>query len=417
MSSASSGSIFKSVNPSGKTVYKVEVAYGFHLDGRRRKTRRTASTMAEARILQRQLIADIESSRLAPARDETLETYGLSWIRNEKANQVRYSTASDYETRFRNYINPYLGKNKLGALEPKTITMWMQKLKDSGLSTKTVNGARTILFGIYEHAHRMGVLSRNPVRATRPHRQQRDETTQVQDPWDKAEVIHALEVSQNTDFDLFINIAIGLGLRRGEILGLKWSDIDLDNGMDDSVLKVRRTLKEERRLDSQGKATVRLTSDKPKTKASERKLKLGLSAYLAIQRHKHRVDQMRADAGASWVETDWVFVAKTGGPLFPSNVSKRFVAFCKAQGLRRIRLHDLRHTAAVLGLEAGVRLEAVTQALGHSRTDVTKGIYAPYVQVLADEFTIGVDDAVNSVLLQKHFQEDPDLRTRHSNVA
>jgi integrase len=251
---------------------------------------------------------------------------------------------------------------------------------------------------VLKHAYVTGQLSRNPVAATSPFRANRDEKTQVKKPWTKEEALTALEAAHGTDFDLFINIALTLGLRRGEMLGLTWDDINLTDG----EISIRRTMKEERRFTSSGRANVTLVTDKTKTRASERTLKIGLTVLSAIQRHKDNVSTWKQRAGTDWPETNWVFVGQNGKPLFPSNVNHRFVKFCRDKGLRLIRIHDMRHTAAVLGLEANVRLEAVSQALGHTRIDVTKSIYAPYVQILADEFTTALDDSLNESLLRMH---------------
>lgn len=398
MSKASSGSIFRATNPSGKVVYKVEVPNGYTMNGRRKKIRRTAQTMAEARILQRKLIADIEGNRLAPAREETLQDYALWWLHTVKANHVRYSTATDYEDRLRRWVFPYMGRLKLSAIEARTVESWMAELAKKNYSTKTINGARTVLNGVLKHAYVTGQLSRNPVAATSPFRANRDEKTQVKQPWTKEEALQALDAAHGTDFDLFINIALTLGLRRGEMLGLTWDDINLTDG----EISIRRTMKEERRFTASGRANVTLVTDKTKTRASERTLKIGLTVLSAIQRHKDNVSAWKQRAGTDWPETNWVFVSQNGKPLFPSNVNHRFVKFCRHKGLRLIRIHDMRHTAAILGLEANVRLEAVSQALGHTRIDVTKSIYAPYVQILADEFTTALDDSLNESLLRMH---------------
>ena len=198
MITSSSGSIFKATNPSGKVVYKVDVPNGYDMQGRRKKIRRTAKTMAEARILQRKLIADIEAHRLAPAREETLQDYALWWLHTVKANHVRYSTAADYEDRLRRWVFPYMGRLKLSAIEARTVEEWMAVLATKNFSTKTINGARTVLYGVLKHAYVTGQLSRNPVAATSPFRANRDEKTQVKQPWTKEEALQALDAPGTT---------------------------------------------------------------------------------------------------------------------------------------------------------------------------------------------------------------------------
>ena len=394
---ATAGSIFRSTNPSGQTVYKVDVPDGYYANGRRKYVRRTAATKGEAKALQRKLVAEIESNRLLPTREETLETYALWWLRNVKANQVRYSTAGDYEDRLRRWVLPYFGKLKLSGIQSRNVESWMAALKHKGYATNTVNGARRILNMVMKHAYQGGLIYRNPVEVVTPYKKNRDEPTQVRPPWTKEEVFTALKAAEETEFDLMLNIALLLGLRRGELLGLRWDDFDVEVGQ----LQIDRTLKQERRFSDSGKANVSLVTDKTKTKESERTLKTGFNIAAAVMRHRERIKELKQAAGDRWKEQGWMFPSAVGTPTNPNNFYKRFVRFCKNHGLRQIRIHDLRHTSAVLGLEAGVRIEAVSQALGHSRIDVTKSIYAPYVQVLADEFTERVDDYLNEHLLQK----------------
>jgi integrase len=164
---------------------------------------------------------------------------------------------------------------------------------------------------------------------------------------------------------------------------------------------ISRTLKEFRKLDSNGTGRVDLVTDDPKTGSSRRKLYLPPPLLSAIQRHREFVAGLKRAAGTEWQLSEFVFVSSRGTAVFPSNMTKSFAAFLKTQGLRHIRVHDMRHTAAVLGLTAGVRLEAVSQGLGHSRIDITKSIYAPHVQQLNDEFTRGLSDLVMPIA-EKH---------------
>ena len=94
----------------------------------------------------------------------------------------------------------------------------------------------------------------------------------------------------------------------------------------------------------------------------------------------------------------WVFATRTGSPISPTRLSKLFHDFQSAHSLRRIRFHDLRHSAASLSLSAGTRLEAVSQVLGHSRIDITKAIYAPQVEALGDEYVLNIDSYLLSDL-------------------
>lgn len=398
MSKASVGSIFPYTNPGGNVVWKVEVPDGFHLNGRRKFIRRTAYTRVEAKALQRQLVAEIESNTNKPAREETLEKFALWWVRSVKANHVRYSTATDYEDRLRRWVFPHLGRLKLSAIEPRVIELWMNKLRQQGLSTSTVNGARRVLFGVLDHALQIGSLNRNPATLVKPHRRPRDEKTAVKEPWTKDEVIKALNAATGTEMDLFMHLGLLLGLRRGEILGLMWDDIDFEKG----AIHIRRTLKEERRFDDKGKVHATLVTDRVKTRASERTIGFGFIIGRSMQRHRDHIASIRKAAGNRWRLNDWVFPSAVGTATNPNNTHKRFASFCKQHDLRVIRVHDMRHTSAVMALSEDIDLVAVSQALGHGRIETTKSIYAPYVQPLIDKFSAGMDDAFNILLFSEY---------------
>lgn len=403
--SSTPGSIFAVTNPSGQVVFKVDVPDGYHPNGKRKVVRRTAATKAEAKVLQRKLVAEIDNNKLIPAREDKFEEYALWWLRTVKANQVRYSTVSDYEDRLRRWVFPHMGRLKLSGIQSRGIESWMALLKKQGYATSTINGARRVLYSVLQHAYLNGHILRNPAEVVAPYRKNRDEATQVRPPWTKDETLRALEVAANTEFDLFIYIAVTMGLRRGEILGLRWEDFDIEDG----ELAINRTLKQERRFAEDGTANVSLVTDRTKTRESERTLKLGLGVTVAFMRQRERVAELRMAAGDKWNEQGWVFPSRVGTAQNPNNVYKRFVRFCATNNLRQIRIHDMRHTSAVIALEAGVRLEAVSQGLGHSRIEVTKSTYAPYVQVLADEFSLGLDDYLNEGLLRQHLESVAEL--------
>ena len=112
----------------------------------------------------------------------------------------------------------------------------------------------------------------------------------------------------------------------------------------------------------------------------------------AIERHKMIQCIRRVQAGVNWVETDYVFTSSIGTPISQANSLKAFKQFIKSNGLRYIRIHDIRHTTAVLALEAGASLDWISQAFGHTGTEITKSVYAPYVQVLNDKFVDALDE-------------------------
>ena len=385
------GCIFKHTNTSGKTVWKVEVTIGKDFKGTRRRSRKTAPTYNDAVKLQRAMLAQMEAGTLGTTTTGTFETYAEWWLENVKALRVRSTTLTDYRSRLK--LNAYgsFGHRRLDVISSRDLQEWLVSLRKQGKSTSTINGALQVVRSVFEHAASEGDLAKSPASLVRKLAKPIGEKSAVQPPWTLEETRMVLSEAKGTKFDLFITLGVLFGLRRGEILGLRWGDFNFVEGS----VTVARGLKEAREFQPDGRARVSLKTDSPKTSSSGRKLYLSPVVLSAIQRHREYVDRIRTVAGDRWVDTEFVFVSIRGTPIYPTNMHKAFSAFLKSLESRHIRIHDMRHSSAVLGLSSGVRLEAVSQGLGHSRIDITKSIYAPYVQQLNDEFTRGLSQFVS----------------------
>ena len=382
------GCIFTTRTKSGKTVWKVEVTVDYAPNGKRIRTRRTAHSLAKAKKLHRRLLAELHVGDLKTKSGESLQEYALWWIKGVKSLQVRPSTLADYEDRLRRSVFPHFGNRRLEEIQARDIQNWLATLRTKGCATATINGARQVLGAVFSHAVKSGVLAKNPVALTDRVRRRVDETTQLQEPWSQQEARRVLQAATGTQYDLFVRLALLLGARRGEILGLRWSDVNFGEGF----IQINVSLREVRTIQEDGSGTTALVIGQTKTKNSRRKLAIGTELLLAFQRHRELSAKVKAVAGNRWRETDQVFVNSNGGLVHPGNFSSSFKKFLSQAGCRAIRIHDMRHTAAVLSLASGVRLEAVSQGLGHSRIDITKNVYAPYVQSLITEFSVGLSD-------------------------
>lgn len=157
-------------------------------------------------------------------------------------------------------------------------------------------------------------------------------------------------------------VALSLGLRRGEALGLRWSEVDLERG----VIRVRQALHRVNR---------RLEFGPVKSDGSERAVAVPAACKSALERHRELQGQERAAAGAAWTDHGLVFTTKIGTPIDPRNVNRNFAELCDSAELRRIRFHDLRHSCATLLYEQGVPIENIQGVLGHSSPTITKLIY------------------------------------------
>jgi integrase len=392
-----SGSIFPSITRGGKTVYKVEVSVGRRVDGTRRRVRRTAHSKSEANKLLATLLAQAHQGALAEGPSEKLDSFAQWWFHTIKAHQVRPATLGDYQDRYRRTVSPLLGNKKLCDVSSRDIANWMKHLSTSGASTATVNGARQVLSMLLKAAEEYGHIEKNPAKFVSRHKKSFGEHTQVKPPWSQDEAKHVLALSRGHHLELPLALATLLGMRRSEILGLQWPDFDFLKG----TLTIHRVRRDERMIAENGQVSVSTVTYPPKSASSRRQIPMGSIVQAAVLAHRQRQQER-----GYFHPVGWVFATRTANPVSPSRLSRVFKGFLRENNIREIRFHDVRHTAVTLSLEAGVRIEVVSQMVGHSRIDTTKSIYAPVVQAINSEYTEKMDDYLGGTSQQVFVVEE-----------
>ncbi|GBQ03278.1 hypothetical protein SSP531S_47480 [Streptomyces spongiicola] len=224
----------------------------------------------------------------------------------------------------------------------------------------TVIYVHSVLKSAIEHAVREDELLRNVARnvKTTTHRPRRFR------PLTATEARQFLDATRGDRLHALYELALRTGLRKGELLGLHWEDLDLATG----TASIRRSLQRIR--------TGGLTHLPTKTRASERRIALPTECIHSLKKHKQRQGKERAIEGSAWHDGGLVFTTPTGGPLDPANLTRRCRSFLNRAGLRPIRFHDLRHSTATLLLEQGIDLVVIKELLGHAHIGVTAGVYA-----------------------------------------
>jgi integrase len=375
------GSVFKAKDSKGKTVWKVEVVTGHKPDGTRIRTRRTAKTHAEALQIRRKLVTDRDEFDLS-FDNPTLDIFAMWWIRDVRALRVKAATAADYEHRYRKLISPTFGSVKLDAIDSRGVASWAHHLL-SDYAQDSVNGALRVLKMLLSAAVEHGHLRTNPATPV-PRITSRGPNNWNNPPWDIHEVRRAIAAAATHWFGLPILLALNLGLRKGEILGLKWGDVDLDA----RLIHIRRSRREFLAYDANGMGRLEVQETAPKTRSSLRTLRIGKQLWSTLW------DVAHASPGAPF-DIDHRYVAlrrDQSSPMTDTVFTRGFKAFLKDSGLRVVRFHDLRHSSAQSALAAGTRIESVSQTLGHSRIDVTKAVYAPSVEALDLEFSVKTEE-------------------------
>lgn len=242
---------------------------------------------------------------------------------------------------------PHLGAVPLRRLSETHVAAWHRTLRAVGLAPATVRRAHTTLASALDGAVGRGLLAANPCRAVGPPAL----AAHARRTWTAAEAARFLAAVKDDPLAALWTLAVGTGLRRGELVGLRWEDVDLGR----ATLAVRRSI-------GWGLAGEGLIETPPKTAAGRRPVALPPSCVAALAALPHR--------------DGWVFPAAAGGPLDPNLVGVRWKRLVAALGLPPIRLHDLRHTHATLLLAAGVHPRVVQERLGHADVGTTLRVYS-----------------------------------------
>jgi integrase len=289
---------------------------------------------------------------------QTLREYLTRWLGDCVKPSVRPSTYVSYEQQVRVHIAPELGRIELTKLGPQHIQKYTNGRLESGLSAKTVKYHLSVLRMALGQALKWNLVARNVALLVDSPRLEKFEVQPIS-PEQARELLKAV---QGDRLEALFTVALSLGLRRGEALGLRWSDIDFQA----RTLRVNHSLQR-----IQGS----LVLSEPKTKTSRRVLDLPESLIAKLREHRTRQLEEKLLIGSRWQETGLVFTSGIGTPVDPRHVKRRLDPLLKRAGLPHYRIHDLRHFCASLLLAQGVPLKVVSEILGHSQISITADLY------------------------------------------
>ena len=271
------------------------------------------------------------------------------WLVEIAEPRVRRSTFPSYEAIVRNHLEPTLGRQRLSKLTPETVLRYMQKKRAESLSARSVQFQHAVLRKALGDAERLGLVTRNVAKLATPPSPERREVEAV-----SSERARAILAAVAGDLiAAIVEVALTMGIRQGEILGLAWRDVDFRDG----TLTVRQTLAR----DAQSKDGWRL--DRPKTARSRRTLAAPSNLMQRLRAQHARQAEERLRVGRHWRnnDRDLVFTDEWGGPLGGDTVTPRFGQLLRAAGLPPMRFHDLRHAAASMMLAAGEQPRVVME--------------------------------------------------------
>jgi integrase len=330
-----------------------------HVSGAKR-----ADVVAKVRAIEAKRDAGmVDAAGRAPTVGEWLD----HWLDNIASRKVRARTLESYRSTVRLHLRPGIGHHRLDRLQPEHLERLYAALAEKGLSPASILRAHRVLSRAVRVASQRGKVARNVATLVDPPAVKRPQRALPLSAAEAREVMSAAHSHRNA---ARWTVALAVGLRQSEALGLRWSDVDLDNG----TLSVRRGL---HRVRGQG-----LIYEEPKADRSRRTLALPAQLVDALRAHRAAQLEERITAGPLWQDHDLVFAQPNGRPIERKSDWRAWKTLLRDAGVREVRLHDGRHTAATLLLSEGVHPRVVMEVLGHAQMRTTTDTYSHVLPAL-----------------------------------
>ncbi len=356
--------------PDGR--WRGRLMVGYKPDGKPDRRTLYGKTRADVQRQLRELKRQVDQGGITERHNITVAEFLDQWLQDCVARGLKPKTTTNYRQMGTLYLTPAIGKVKLTTLRPEHVRKLCADLMERGLSATTVRYVRHLLHGALRLAVQMELVARNvadPVRAPKRRRQELQPPT----PDDLAKLLDSADAAEDRFRALWV-IGVYTGCRPGELLALKWRDVEWET----STILIRRNVT--------AVLGQPLALQEPKTERGQRRVPVPSEALIALKAHRQRQLEERLLLGPDYDDQDLIFATHTGGLLHPRNVTREFKEALARAGLpRTIRSYDLRHAYATMLFQAGEHPKIVSERLGHSSIALTLDTYTHYVPGLDDD--------------------------------
>ena len=375
------GSIREVKTRSGKIHYQIAVDGGRdELTGKRiRAFKNVSGSMKEAKTLMHKMITEMEQGTIVKNSNKKVGEWMDEWISNYLPN-IEETTRVGYKTKIRCYIKTAIGDIFLKSLKTEHIQRMINDMNNRGLSPKNIRDTFNNVNAAMKKAVKVRLIPYNPCEAVELPKLKKYRAN-VYPP----EMIQQLlDVTQGTDMYLPVFLLVMVGLRRGELLALRWSDVDFDN----NILKVRNNM-----VNGEKGCVIKA----PKSEAGIRDIHLGSDVMEVLKTAKAEYIHKVFTSGGYVQNLNFVIHQDDGSPIKPDSMTRKWTRFLETHNLPRIRLHDLRHSNATALIQAGVNPRVVQQRLGHSDVNITLNTYTHVLP----EMDMDAAEKLDEILLRR----------------
>lgn len=374
------------VDKNGVKKFRITIELGRDLFGKRDRYYETFyGSVAEVKIRDAELTKlYYKKGNTANVKDLTFTQYSQIFLKKYCEGNLGIVTINNYK-RLLKFILPYIGHLKLNKITHTMLNEMYRKLKKGNkgkeLSYSSMYDYYKIINVMFNQAVYNGLLSENPnLRANKPKKEKSEQKF-----YDLDQVKKLLSCLENEciKYKALITLALDSGARRGEIVALKWSDLDFDTGS----LKIDNSLKVVKGVVDEKKA---------KTNSSNRIIYLCGATLDVLREYKEWQNICIKELGKNWKNENRIFTDELGGYMNPGTCYKIFTKITEKYGLEHIRFHDLRHTSASVLIHKGINVKAVSQRLGHSSINITNDIYAHTFESAKVESAIAFNEIIKN---------------------
>jgi len=342
----------------------------------------TARSQQDCRNWIRKIQDQIDQGYTYDDERTTVGKFLEGWLATKKG-ELRLATYEQYNWVIQLYLLPHLGKIRLKELSSGIIQDFYDQLVKSGKGVRSIRVAHAVLHGCLEQAKNLGLIIRNPTEYCKVPKQEKKDLN----IWTEDHVVKFLGFVHGHRNENLYYLALTTGMRRGELLGLKWQDIDWVH----SKLLIKRQC-----FHPQGGGFI---FQPPKTKLGRRSIRLGVGVIDRLRAQLYNIDLMRNISKGRWQENDLVFPSVLGTPQGADNLTHEFQELIKLSGMPQIRFHDCRHTAASIMLTHGIQPVIIAGMLGHSLS-ILLSTYAHFLPDTQDEAAQLMSDIVTPIQIK-----------------
>ncbi|MGI9861787.1 site-specific integrase [Moorella naiadis] len=361
----------------GENSWRLNVPGGTGPDGKRKVYRKTveATSKRQAEKLLAEFAAEVQKGLYVEPSKLTLAEFAERWLKDYGEANLAPKTLFRYRQLLASRILPALGHLKLEQIKPLHLLEFYANLQEAGirtdgrpggLSEQTILHHHRLISAMLQDAVEWQIIPFNPASRVKPPKVPKKEVA-CYDEWQVAALLQALE-GEESKYRVMVTMALFTGLRRGELLGLEWKHVNLDDG----TLEVRQAAQYLPGMGNFVKA--------PKTKGSVRKLSLPPFLVMLLRQYRKEQLEARLKVGDRWQDSDRFFTTWDGRPMSSNTVSNWFGKFLKRHGLPPLPFHGLRHTAATMLINQGLQAKNISSRLGHSTISITMDLYGHYLR-------------------------------------